>query len=63
MTCRISRASQSNPSQLQADAAANALLTELERVPGSRPAAEGLAQVRRERDELQSVLQSQEVRA
>jgi len=47
----------------QADAAADALLSELERVPGSRPAAQGLAQVRRERDELQSVLQPQEVTA
>jgi methane monooxygenase component A beta chain/propane monooxygenase small subunit len=45
----------------QADAAAEALATELERVPRSRPPAEGLEQVRRERDELQSVLEPQEV--
>jgi propane monooxygenase small subunit len=45
----------------QADAAAEALTTELERVPRSRPPAEGLEQVRRERDELQSVLEPQEV--
>jgi propane monooxygenase small subunit len=45
----------------QADAAADALAAELKRVPRSRPPAESLEQVKRERDELQSVLEPQEV--
>jgi hypothetical protein len=47
----------------EADAAADALTAELERVPRSRPPAESLEQVRRERDELQAVLNPQEVTA
>jgi hypothetical protein len=47
----------------EADAAADALAAELERVPRSRPPAESLEQVRRERDELQAALNPQEVAA
>jgi hypothetical protein len=47
----------------EADAAANALAPELDKVPGARPAEESLEQVRRERDELQGVLATQEVTA
>jgi hypothetical protein len=45
----------------EADVAADALASELERVPRSRPPADALEQVRRERDELQAVLEPQEV--
>ena len=45
----------------EAEAAADALATELERVPRSRPPAEALEQVIGERDALQAVLQPQEV--
>src|SRR5258708_27020170 len=45
----------------RAGAAADALATELERVPHSRPPAEALEQVKRERDELQAVLNPEEV--
>ncbi|HEX4720164.1 MAG TPA: hypothetical protein VH300_16700 [Thermoleophilaceae bacterium] len=45
----------------EAEAAAEAVATEIERAPRARPAAEALAQVRRERDALQSALQLQEV--
>jgi hypothetical protein len=47
----------------EADAAADALAPELDKVPGARPAEQSLAQVRRERDELQAVLTTQEVTA
>jgi hypothetical protein len=47
----------------EAETAADALATELERVPHSRPPVQALEQVRRERDELQAVLNPQEVSA
>jgi propane monooxygenase small subunit len=47
----------------EADAAADALAPELDRVPHARPAEVSLEQVRRERDELQAVLTTQEVTA
>jgi methane monooxygenase component A beta chain/propane monooxygenase small subunit len=47
----------------EAEAAAEAVVREIERVPHARPAGEALEQVRRERDELQSALQRQEVAA
>jgi hypothetical protein len=47
----------------KADQAADALATELERVPRSRPPADALAQVRRERDALQAILEAKEVSA
>jgi len=45
----------------EADAAADALVGELELVPGARPAHESLAQVRAERDQLQAILDPTEV--
>jgi hypothetical protein len=45
----------------ESEAAADAVATELERVPRSRPPAEALEQVIGERDALQAVLQPQEV--
>jgi hypothetical protein len=47
----------------EAEAAAEAVAKEIERVPRARPAAEALEQVRGERDELQSALRRQEVAA
>jgi propane 2-monooxygenase small subunit len=47
----------------EAEAAAEAVAAEIERVPHARPGLEALEQVRRERDELQSVLRRQEVTA
>jgi propane monooxygenase small subunit len=45
----------------EAEGAAEAVAKEIARVPRARPAAEALEQVRRERDELQSALQREEV--
>jgi hypothetical protein len=47
----------------EAEAAADALAAEIDRVPRARPASESLEQVRRERDELQSALRREEVTA
>jgi hypothetical protein len=47
----------------EAEAAAEAVATEIDRVPNARPAVDALDQVRRERDVLQSALQRQEVAA
>jgi propane monooxygenase small subunit len=47
----------------EAETAAEAVASKLERIPHARAAAEALQQVRAERDELQSALQRQEVAA
>jgi len=47
----------------EAEAAAEAVAGELDRVPRARPAGEALAQLRRERDEVQAALQGKEVAA
>jgi hypothetical protein len=47
----------------EAEAAAESIGDEIDRVPGSRPVEESMAQVKSERDELQSVLAQAEVRA
>jgi propane monooxygenase small subunit len=47
----------------EAEAAAESIAPEIERVPGSRPVEESIAQVKGERDELQSVLSQAEVTA
>jgi hypothetical protein len=47
----------------EAEAAAAAVVEEIARVPRARPAAEALAQVRGERDELQAALQREEAKA
>ena len=40
----------------EADAAAESIAGEIDRVPRARPAAEAIAQLRKERDELQGAL-------
>ena len=47
----------------EAEAAAEAIAGEVEQVPGSRPVAESLEQVRSERDQLQAALAHAEVTA
>ena len=58
--CCADWAKQWNPA---AEAAAESIAAEIERAPGSRPAVESLAQVKRERDALQSAFTQAEVTA